>query len=31
MAGCEELGLERDEFLGIALTAMKAHASEIGL
>ena len=31
MAGCEELGLERDEFLGIALTAMKARASEIGL
>lgn len=31
MAGCDELGLERDEFLGIALAAMKARASEIGL
>lgn len=31
MAGCEALGLERDEFLGIALDAMKARASEIGL
>lgn len=30
MAGCAELGLERDEFLGIALTAMKARATEIG-
>lgn len=31
MAGCEALGLERDEFLGIALGAMKARASELGL
>jgi putative nucleotidyltransferase with HDIG domain len=31
MAGCEELGLERGEFLGIALAAMKARASEVGL
>jgi len=31
MAGCSELGLERDDFLGIALTAMKARATEIGL
>ncbi len=31
MATCEELGIERDEFLGIALDAMKARADEIGL
>ena len=31
MAGHEQLGIERDEFLGIALQAMKARASEIGL
>lgn len=31
MAGCEALGLERDEFLGIALDALKARAVEIGL
>ena len=31
MAGCSELGLDRDEFLGIALSAMQARASEIGL
>jgi putative nucleotidyltransferase with HDIG domain len=31
MAGCEALGLERDEFLGLALSAMQARASEIGL
>jgi len=31
MAGCSELGLERDDFLGIALSAMKARATEIGL
>jgi putative nucleotidyltransferase with HDIG domain len=31
MAGCAELGLERDEFLALALTAMQARASEIGL
>ena len=30
MAGCEALGLQRDEFLEIALTAMQARASEIG-
>lgn len=31
MAGCEALGLTRDEFLGVALSAMQARASEIGL
>jgi uncharacterized protein len=31
MAGHEALGLERDEFLGIALEAMQGRASEIGL
>jgi len=31
MAGHEALGLEREEFLGIALTAMKARHEEIGL
>ncbi len=31
MAGHEELGLERDEFLGVALEAMKGRAAEIGL
>lgn len=31
MAGHEALGLDRDEFLGIALAAMQARASEIGL
>ena len=31
MAGCSELGLERDEFLGIALAAMQARSAEIGL
>ena len=31
MAGHEELGLEREEFLGIALDAMKARRSELGL
>ena len=31
MAGCAELGLERDEFLGLALAAMQARAAEIGL
>jgi predicted hydrolase (HD superfamily) len=31
MAGCEALGIERDEFLQLALTAMQARASEIGL
>jgi hypothetical protein len=31
MAACEEMGLERAEFLGIALEAMQDRASEIGL
>jgi hypothetical protein len=31
MAGHEALGLERDEFLGIALEAMQARHDEIGL
>ena len=31
MAGCELLGLERDEFLELALEAMKARKGEIGL
>jgi putative nucleotidyltransferase with HDIG domain len=31
MAGCAEIGLERDEFLAVALAAMQARASEIGL
>jgi putative nucleotidyltransferase with HDIG domain len=31
MGACEELGIERDEFLGIALGAMQARAAEIGL
>jgi predicted hydrolase (HD superfamily) len=31
MAGCAEVGLERDDFLELALTAMQARASEIGL
>lgn len=31
MATCEEIGLERDEFLEISLRAMQARASEIGL
>jgi len=30
MAGHEELGLERDEFLGLALEAMQVRAGEIG-
>lgn len=30
MAGCDRLGLERDDFLGLALGAMKARAGEIG-
>jgi putative nucleotidyltransferase with HDIG domain len=30
MAGCEQLGLERDEFLELSLVAMQARASEIG-
>ncbi len=31
MSGCAEIGLERDEFLALALAAMQARASEIGL
>jgi len=31
MAGCELLGMERDEFLALALDAMKARKGEIGL
>lgn len=31
MAGHEALGLDRDEFLGLALDAMKARAGEVGL
>jgi putative nucleotidyltransferase with HDIG domain len=31
MATCEELGLERDEFLALALEAMKERAEELGL
>lgn len=31
MAVCEEIGLPREEFLGIALDAMKARAGDIGL
>jgi hypothetical protein len=31
MAGHEALGLEREEFLGIALAAMQARHSEVGL
>jgi hypothetical protein len=31
MAACEEIGLERDEFLALALDAMKARSGEIGL
>jgi uncharacterized protein len=31
MAGCELIGLERDEFLELALTAMQARKGEIGL
>ena len=31
MAGCEQLGLERDEYLQLSLEAMQARASEVGL
>lgn len=31
MATCAELGIERDEFLGIALESMQARSGEIGL
>ena len=31
MAGCEALGLEREEFLQLALEAMQARATDVGL
>ncbi len=31
MATCEDMGIPRDEFLALALDAMKARAAEIGL
>jgi putative nucleotidyltransferase with HDIG domain len=31
MAGCDRIGLERDEFLALALAAMQARAADIGL
>jgi predicted hydrolase (HD superfamily) len=31
MAGCEKLGIERDEYLQLALDAMQAQAAEVGL
>ena len=31
MAGCELIGIERDDFLGLALAAMQARKGEIGL
>jgi putative nucleotidyltransferase with HDIG domain len=31
MAACAELGLERDEFLGLCLEAMQARAADVGL
>ncbi len=31
MAACEELGMTREEFLGLSLAAMRARAAEIGL
>ena len=31
MATCEEMGIERDEFLDLSLSAMQAHASDLGL
>ena len=31
MGACEALGIERDEFLQLSLTAMQARAAEIGL
>jgi predicted hydrolase (HD superfamily) len=30
MALCEDLGFTREEFLGLALSAMQARAGEIG-
>jgi putative nucleotidyltransferase with HDIG domain len=31
MAGCEALGMERDDFLQLALEAMQARAADVGL
>lgn len=31
MAACEDLGMTREEFLGLSLAAMQARAAEIGL
>lgn len=31
MATCEQIGITRDDFLALALDAMKAHAEELGL
>ena len=31
MAACEEIGLERDEFLALALDAMQARSGDVGL
>jgi putative nucleotidyltransferase with HDIG domain len=31
MGSCEEMGIERDEFLELSLTAMQARAGELGL
>jgi predicted hydrolase (HD superfamily) len=31
MASCEDLGMTREEFLGLALAAMQVRAAEIGL
>ena len=31
MAGCSEIGLERDDFLGLCLEAMQARAADVGL
>ena len=31
MAACEEMGIEREDFLGLSLAAMQAHAEELGL
>jgi uncharacterized protein len=31
MAGCEKLGIQRDEYLQLALGAMQAHAADVGL
>jgi len=31
MAGCSEIGLERDDFLSLCLAAMQARAADVGL